>query len=122
MIEGRFRDGLPRITLDLPTKNGGEQIVTFIVDTGFNGDLTLPESLARALPEAIRGEQSVTFAGGFGRRCFCYEIELADAEGEPRMVEVLIMDGNPLMGNNYLRNQLLTVELTEGGDVLAEPL
>ena len=122
MTAGRFRDGLPRVALDLPTQNGDEISVDFVLDTGFDGDLALPANIVRQLPDAVQGSQFVNLAGGFQRRCPCYEITWEDAEGESRLLEVLVMDGNPLMGTAFLRNHLLSIELIEGGEVLAEPL
>lgn len=122
MTTGRFRNGLPRITLELPTQDGGEIAVDFVLDTGFDGDLSLPGDIARQLPDAVQGSQYVNLAGGFQRRCPCYEIEWEDENGEPRTLEVLVMDGNPLMGTAFLRNHLLSIELIEGGEVVAEPL
>ena len=48
MIEGRFRDGLPRTTLALPGREGPFDI-EFVVDTGFDGGLSLPENLCKNL-------------------------------------------------------------------------
>jgi len=39
MIVGEFREGFPRITLDLRLKDGSVRAVEFVVDTGFEGDL-----------------------------------------------------------------------------------
>lgn len=121
MIAGRFRDDLPRISLELPGIDGAQE-VEFVLDTGFDGDLSLPEEWARRLPNAVQGTQFVNLAGGFQRRCPCYEIEWEDEDGELRLVEVLVMDGNPLMGTSFLRNRLLSIELIEGGEVMAESL
>jgi predicted aspartyl protease len=48
MILGRFRDDLPRITVELAGIAGPVK-VEFIVDTGFDGYLTLPPSVLRRL-------------------------------------------------------------------------
>ena len=48
MIDGVFRNGLPRVTLTIPGLH--EDVETeFIVDTGFDGDLALPARTALRL-------------------------------------------------------------------------
>jgi predicted aspartyl protease len=97
MTTGRFRDGLPHVTLNLLKQNGDEVAVDFVLDTGFDGDLALPAHVVQQLSDAVQGSQFVNLAGGFQRRCPCYEIIWEDDEGEARTLEVLVMDGNPLM-------------------------
>ena len=118
---GAFRDGFPRLSLTLPGKEGDFD-VEFIVDTGFDGDLTLPEPLARQLTNAMPDNLLMNLAGAFRQRCAYYEIEWADEDGETRTVEVLVMEGNPLMGTKFLAETRLAIELTEGGEVVAEAL
>ena len=118
---GRFKNGLPRLTLTLPGKHG-DFSVDFVVDTGFGGDLTLPENLARELPDATLESRLINLAGAFRQRCPCYEIPWENEEGETRTVEVLVLDGNPLLGTGFLSDTLLTIEITEGGEVSAESL
>lgn len=121
MITGRFRDSLPRVSLELPTVDG-IQTVEFVLDTGFDGDLSLPDEMARRLSGASQGTQLIRLAGGFQRRCPYYEIVWEDEDSESRVVEVLVMDGNPLMGTAFLKGNLLSIELIEGGEVVAELL
>lgn len=45
MIYGQFRDRFPRVPLDLPGRSGSV-LVEFIMDTGFDGAITLPGSLS----------------------------------------------------------------------------
>ncbi|MBC8134698.1 MAG: hypothetical protein H8F28_02290 [Fibrella sp.] len=118
---GTFKNGLPRLVLSLPGKRE-YFTVEFVVDTGFDGDLTLPEHLARELPDATLDNRLINLAGAFQQRCACYEIPWKDDDGETRHIEVLVLNGNPLVGTNFLANTLLTVELTEGGEVSAESL
>lgn len=71
MIEGSFRRGHPRVTLAMPGKEG-EFDVEFIVDTGFEGDLTLPMSLAQRLEARDAGFQNCVQADGTVLRCACF--------------------------------------------------
>jgi len=46
-----------------------------------------------------------------------------DEEGEaPGALEALVINGNPLLGTQFLFEHLFLVEVTEGGKVSAEPL
>lgn len=48
MIVGEFQDGLPRVTLTLPGQRGAVE-VEFVVDTAFNGGITLPPDILQQL-------------------------------------------------------------------------
>ena len=125
-VVGRFRDGFPRLTLALPGRDGDPLDVEFIVDTGFDGDLTLPADIVRRLSAFPDGQRSRQLADGSTSRCDVYRLLLdreEDEEGEaPGALEVLVINGNPLLGTQFLFEHLFLVEVTEGGEVSAEPL
>ncbi len=121
MKEGCFRDGFPRLTIELPGRSGSFS-VEFIVDTGFDGGLTLPEHLARDLDTGEPEVRFIRLAGGFQQQSRYYEILLENEDGEEQDVEALVLEGNPLMGNTFLAEMLLSIETTEGGEVAAEAL
>ena len=118
MTMGEWRDGFPRVTLTLVSQRG-PMAIDFIVDTGFNGDLALPEVFVAELGLSPTGTHYVELAGGFRQRCFSYEIMLAWEE-EERLVEVLTLDGNPLIGNGLWQGFLLQAENTRTGEVIFE--
>lgn len=120
MIAGFFREGHPRAVLDLPSAAGPLE-VEFIVDTGFEGDLALPHALAGRLGVERFGFRRRIIAGGAVVNCPFYEILLEDDESA-RRVEVLVLEGRPLLGTTFLQDCLLQVEIVEGGEVLVEPL
>lgn len=121
MILGRFHDGFPRVALALPTLNATDEAnVEFIVDTGFDGYLTLPADLVRHLAVQPFGPQTQMLADGTQIECpVCYITLLWD--NEPREVEVLILGRTPLLGTLFLQNCHLDIDLSEGGDVIIEP-
>jgi hypothetical protein len=43
-------------------------------------------------------------------------------EGERRLTELLVMEGNALLGTEFLLDHLLTVEVATGGAVTVEVL
>ena len=120
MTTGEWRDGFPHVSLALNGLNGTVQ-VNSIVDTGFNGDVALPENLMSQLGLVPTATHYVELAGGFRQRCFSYEM-LLEWEGEERLVEVLTLDGNPLIGNGLWQGAMLQSENEQGGQVSFEEL
>lgn len=118
MIEGVFRDGHPRANVTLPGAEDDFNI-EFVVDTGFEGDLTLPAKEARRLGERLTDFTDRRLADGSVIFCPVYSIEMDERD---EIIEVLILPGEPLMGTNFLKNQHLHIEMTEGGAVYAEEL
>ena len=47
---------------------------------------------------------------------------MLDWNGETRTTEVLVLEGEPLLGTVLMRENLLQVEMTDGGEVIIEPL
>lgn len=100
---------------------GGDLEVEFIVDTGFAGDLALPAYLVNQIEGTLIGFRDRRLATGQQFRCPSYEIML-DWNDEPRPTEVLILEGDPLLGTVILREHLLQMEMMEGGEVSIEAL
>jgi clan AA aspartic protease len=117
---GQFRDGFPRLTLSLPGRDGIRS-VEFIVDTGFDGEIALPSELLRDLDAAYAGDHPILLADRTYRRRSVHRILLEWGE-EDRETEIIEMDGNPLIGNGLLRDNLVEIEMREGGEVAVEPL
>lgn len=86
-----------------------------------DGKIALPEALIARLDVTILETRFVQLAGGFRRRCYSYELAW-EWEDEARLVEVLTLDGNPLLGNGLWEGKLLRAENSNGGEVLFEPL
>jgi clan AA aspartic protease len=118
MITGRFHDHFPRVTLDLPGVSGPLS-VEFIVDTGFDGDLILPTHFLRQLEAQPLYNTVRSLADGTLRECPVYEIEIEWGE-EIRIVEVLGLERNPLLGTTLMEGCQLNIDLTEGGEVNIE--
>lgn len=120
MIEGEFRGEAPYITLTLT----GEQDVAdvaFVVDTGYTGYLAVPETILRAIGAATQGTRYIGLADGSFRRGTIYTVTV-EWEDEEREIEVIALNDEPLLGVAMMRSLRLLVEVTNGGDVLLEPL
>ena len=120
MISGTFTDGHPRTTLAL-VGAAGPVSIEFIIDTGFDGDFAVPGHIARRLGGFAKGFTDRLLANGTLVKVPVYEA-VVQWEREQRRAEVLVMEGNALMGSEFLRDHLLQVEMTDGGEVTAEPL
>ena len=120
MMIGQWRNGFPRVMLTLPGLQGPLE-VEFIVDTGFEGGLTLPEALISQSEVSVQERRSIKLAGGVRQRCYSYELIL-EWENEAQAVEVLTLEGDPLLGNDLWKNYSLQAENTDGGDVSFESL
>lgn len=120
MIFGVFRDEHPRLTLTL-TGATGEFPVEFIVDTGFAGDLSLPSHLAEQLADEFSGFSERRLANGQRFQCRVHEIFLTWND-EIRPTEVLVLEGDPLLGTVLLRDHLLQMEMTDGGEISVDTL
>lgn len=121
-LYGVYRDGHPRLVLPLPLADGTEIETEFIVDTGFDGGLTLPSGLAHRLDARQAGYQNRLLADGSRAQSRVYEMSLTVDEDESYSVEVFVLEANPLLGTAFLEQHSLTVEVTAEGPVSVEPL
>ena len=119
-MTGRVQDDLPRVRLDLHGFNGSVT-VEFVIDTGFDGELALPASLLVRINSAFIGERYVYMADMSLRLVKHYRAML-DWQDEERVVEIMELDGRPLVGTLFLRGNLIQIEMEDGGEVLIEPL
>lgn len=120
MIQGYVRDYLPRVFLTLPGQDGPTS-VEFIVDTAFQGDLTLPSALIGRMAAEFTTERTISLADGSIHRRPYYQIALDWGE-ESRPVEVTVLENSPLLGAMLLEGQFVQIEMMDGGEVSIEPL
>ena len=118
MILGVVRDHLARVTLTLPGLMGAIS-VEFILDTGFDGDLTLPSSDLRQLDARPLFTSLRALGDGTLVECPVYQIEM-EWNDLPRTVDILALEHNPLLGTMLLEGCRLDIDLTENGEVIIE--
>ena len=111
---------MPRLALTLPGR-GDDLEVTFVVDTGFNGDLALPLQAIQRLQAVPFDTQTHLMADGTQVQTSVYLLEMEWLD-ETRSVEVLALEGNPLLGTGLLFGCHIDIEATENGEVLIEAL
>lgn len=111
---------LTLLPLGLSAQEGFE--VEAVVDTGFDGELTLPRGLIRRLGYPYAGFTRGTLADGSVVRFDYHEGRVLWHGGEERAVVVLAAGeaGDPLVGMALLRGSRLTIDAVPGGAVRVE--
>jgi clan AA aspartic protease len=113
------RHALVRLTLRGPS--GQETDLEFVLDTGFVGFLTLPPAAVAALSLPFVAPQIALLADRSRTRLDLHSA-LVVWEGEERDVEVLAMEGQPLLGTSLLDDHAVQIQFTDGGLVTIERL
>jgi len=113
------RHALVRLVLRDPS--GQEAAIEFVLDTGFVGFLTLPPAVVVALSLPFVAPQIALLADRSRTRLDLHSaIVLWD--GAERDVEVLAMEGQPLLGTSLLDDHDVAIQFTDGGLVTIERL
>jgi len=120
MIEGVFRDGHPRVVLTVTGENDSVE-VEFIVDSGYDGFLSLPSFVLERVGATPENFRTVVLADETEVRTISATVTI-EWHDEPREVRVSSLQGDPLMGTALLMDHHLHVEMQEGGEVIIEPL
>ena len=101
--------------------NGEFAIIDAIVDTASNAPLTLPPDLIHELAlQPVRGIKS-TLADGSELESPVYLARLF-IRGEAVDVDVVEVNGDPLLGMPLMEGCSLHIEVVSGGEVAIEPL
>lgn len=87
-----------------------------IIDTGFTGFLTLPQTLVVALGLPWLCRQAGVLADG---RVELFDVYVATVvwDGGPRTIEVEAADTDPLVGMRLLERYSLRIDVVSGGPV-----
>lgn len=122
MIHGLVNVSLEAtIRLHVVGPNGPGQEVTAIIDTGYNGVLSLPLSTVTALALQPSASRMVTL-GDASQRVFDFYTAYIHWEGQVQRIRVLCREGSPLVGTALLQGYKLEVDFTTGGVVTLTPL
>lgn len=97
---------------------GGEEVEA-VIDTGFDGELTLPEAEIRRLGYPYAGSAGGTLADGSEVRFDYFEGRVL-WHGQARAVAVIAAEGQPLVGMALLGGSRLVVDAVPGGEVRVE--
>ena len=114
-----YREAIISLNVGGP-KNQGRSI-NAVVDTGFNGFLTLPASLIQELGLVWRRRGRAMLADGRDSLFDIYEATVT-WNSRPRRIAVDEADCDPLVGMSLLYGCELTVQVVDGGRVVISPL
>ena len=121
MIEGGVNANLEAVvTLPIRSTAGQTREIDAVVDTGFNGYLTLPPMLVRDLGLPVVGDGEAVLADGSKATFDVYGVTVL-WDGQPRYVEIGAVGVDPLVGMSMLDSHNLFVEVRGGGRVVIEP-
>ena len=121
MITGRVtaqRDATVRLVV-LDSTHQPHDVDT-VIDTGFNGFLTLPRVMLQTLQLPLAGNRRVTLDDG---STVVLDLYLATVlwDTQPREVLVLAAEGGSLMGMAMLYGHRVILHVVDNGDVLIDP-
>ncbi len=121
-MEGRINEHLEAvISLTVSGSEGVEQEVEAVIDTGYDGSLTLPMHLIAALGLAWQRRGRALLADGSEAVFDIYEAEV-EWQGENVRIAVDAAETAPLVGMRLLRGYELCLVVVEGGIVtIREP-
>ena len=109
------------LTVELRAADGQFQSFDFILDTGFDGGLSLPAQILQGLDAAPAGEHRFELADGSKTTARLWSATVR-WEGAPRDALVVESAGEPLLGMELLWQSRITLETRAYGPVLIEPL
>jgi clan AA aspartic protease len=101
------------LPLEIHGPNGQTQ-VTAVIDTGYNGSLSLPMAIVALLAFPPLASRSVTLGDGSRRVLDFYEAEVV-WDGQLQSIPVLCVDGDALIGTALLKGYTMEVDFIVGG-------
>ncbi len=114
-----FRQAIIRLTVHGPSRQAHE--IEAVIDTGFDGALTLPPALIATLGLAWRRRGRALLADGTESLFDVYEATVV-WDDAPRRIAVDATDTDPLVGMALLDGYELTVQAVAGGTVTIKAL
>ena len=116
MISGRIRNREAIIEFDVSAPGQSPQQVEAVIDTGYNGYLTLPSQLVSALRLPFAGHRRGTLADGSITRLDVY-LGTVFWHGHQKDVLVLQKADTTLIGMSLLAGSRMTMDVVDGGHV-----
>jgi clan AA aspartic protease len=121
MKQGVVDDELePRVPLTFVAANH-RLTVEMVVDTGFEGFVSLPSRTIRRLKLAFEGTFTAVLADD-SEVDVEYYTGTVHWNGRRTKVEVLVSDGTPLLGTALRRGHSLGIDFVSGGNVSIRPI
>ena len=122
MLSGRVDFNLEAVVpIEVVGRNGQHYSTEAVLDTGFDGYLSLPADIIHRLMLEPEPPVIVTLADGqqVGWRAWDGQVLW---HGHVRNILILVSDETPLLGMELLEGSQLTIQVRIGGNVLIEEL
>ena len=109
------------IELEIVGSEQRREKVEAVIDTGFNGYLTLSSDVVSRLKLQLAGNRRATLGDG---HTVVLDVYLANVvwHGNEREVLALQTEGGPLVGMSLLYGNRVMLTVVNGGDVTIDPL
>ena len=107
------------VHLPLLNSSGQTRDIEAVIDTGFNGFLTLSPALVAELGLTRLGQKSLVLANGSRDIFDTYGVTVL-WDGQPRFVDADEADATPLLGMSMLDRHNLNIDVEDGGRVLIQ--
>jgi len=122
MIEGVVLDRkLAIVPLDIVSAGGKRIRIDVLIDTGFNGELTLSSDLIEDFGLQHTGTRTAELANGEFVECDLFAAKVVWHDGE-REISVMRIDAEALIGMELLENSRLTIDVVDNGSVKIQRL
>ncbi len=109
----------PVVTLAVQGPAGQASEIEAVIDTGYNGLLTLPPPVVTELGLPHRGYGEASLADGSVIEFDVYGVTVL-WDGLPRHIEADEADSIPLVGMRLLDGHNLNIQVVEGGSVVIQ--
>ena len=120
MIEGVVNTHYEAVVrLSLLNSSGQTRDIDAVVDTGYNGFLTLPSVLVAELELTRLGQKSLVLANGRRDIFDTYGVTVF-WDGQSRFVDADEADAAPLLGMSMLDNHDLSIQVPDGGRIVIQ--
>jgi len=105
-----------KIRLVVGNANSQRQVIDAVIDTGFTGFLTLPQSVLTTINLRLYRREAGTL--GDGSTCiFDVYRGLVIWDGESRLIDINASETEPLVGMSLLYGYRMQLDTIEGGTV-----
>ena len=111
----------PVISLSVQSPSGQQRDIEAVIDTGFNGYLTLPPALVAELKLPFRIRGAAMLANGTEETFGIYGVTLL-WDGQAKYVDADAVGPTPLVGMSLLDRHNLNIDVADGGRVLVQPM
>lgn len=120
MMTGMINDSREAVLMMRVQAADGQAVeVEFVLDTGYNGSLSLPPEVIVSLTLPARGSRYVTLGDGSTVLLNIYRATVV-WDGQPRLVQVMETEDVSLIGMSLLYGYRVILDVVDGGLVSIE--